>query len=161
MLLLAVLALVAAGCGGDDASDVGDETETAIVEETTEDVTEETTEDETTEGTGALGGRCAELAGISSQLAQSLSGQAGDLDDVARAFDEIADEVPDEIKADYEVLAENIGKIAEAVKGVDLQSGETPDAEAIAKLQELGSSLNSPEIQEASENISAWAEQNC
>ena len=112
-------------------------------------------------GAGALGENCAELAGIGSRLAQSLSGQAGDLDDAQALFDEVADQVPDEIKDDYEVVAENFGKIAEGLKDLDLGSGATPSAEDLQKLQELTSSLNSPEIQEASENISAWAEKNC
>ena len=160
VLLLAVLALVAAGCGGDDASDASGDTETTIVEETTGDEMTET-EDAAFDGAGALGENCAELAGIGSRLAQSLSGQAGDLDDAQALFDEVADQVPDEIKDDYEVVAENFGKIAEGLKDLDLGSGATPSAEDLQKLQELTSSLNSPEIQEASENISAWAEKNC
>ena len=160
VLLLAVLALVAAGCGGDDASDASGDTETTIVEETTGDEMTET-EDATDDGAGALGENCAELAGIGSRLAASLSGQGADLDEASELFDEIADQVPDEIKDDYEVVAENFGKIAEALKDVDLTSGATPSAEDLAKLQELTASLNSPEIQEASANISAWAEKNC
>ena len=160
VLLLAVLALVAAGCGGDDASDASGDTETTIVEETTGDEITET-EDESEDGAGALGENCAELAGIGSRLAQSLSGQAGDLDEAEELFDEIADQVPDEIKDDYEVVAENFGKIAEGLKDLDLGSGGTPNAEDLQKLQELTASLDSAEVREASENISAWAEQNC
>ena len=160
VLLLAVLALVAAGCGGDDASDASGDTETTIVEETTGDEMTET-EDAADDGAGALGENCAELAGIGSRLAQSLSGQAGDLDEAQELFDEIADQVPDEIKDDYEVVAENFGKIAEGLKDLDLGSGGTPSAEDLQKLQELTASLDSAEVREASENISAWAEQNC
>jgi len=165
MLMLALLALAAAGCGGDDSSDASADTETTVVEATTgedptddvEDLTETTGDDEI----GQLSGKCAELAGIGAKLSQSLTGQSGDLDEAARVFDEIADEVPDEIKADYEVIAENFGKIAEALKDVDLQSGEAPNAEAIAKLQQLATSMDSAEVQEASANIEAWAEKNC
>ena len=86
-----------------------------------------------TTAAGALGENCAELAGIGSRLAQSLSGQAGDLDDAQELFDEIADQVPDEIKDDYEVVAENFGKIAEGLKDLDLGSGATPSAEDLAE----------------------------
>ena len=161
VLLLAVLALVAAGCGGDDESDASGDTETAIVEETTADETTETTEETEDDGTGALGENCAELAGIGSRLAQSLSGQAGDLDEAQELFDEIADQVPEEIRDDYEVVAENFGKIAEGLKDLDLGSGATPSSEDLQKLQELTASLDSAEVREASENISAWAEENC
>jgi hypothetical protein len=159
VLLLAVLALVAAGCGGDDASDASGNTQTTVVEETTGDEMTET--DSSDDAVGALGENCAELAGIGSRLAQSLSGQSSDLDDAQALFDELADQVPDEIKDDYEVVAENFGKIAEGLKDLDLGSGGTPSAEDLAKLQELTASIDSAEVREASENISAWAEKNC
>ena len=160
LLGVAALALVAAGCGGDDSSDAsGDTTETAVVEtETTDDGT--TTDDEDIE-IGDLSGECAQFAGISSKLAQSLSGQDADLDEAARVFDEIADEVPDEIKDDYRVIADNFAKIAEALRDVDLTGGGVPDPETLAKLEELGRTLDSEEVQQASENLEAWARENC
>ena len=166
LLALAMLALVAAGCGGDDTSDTSADADSTVVTGTTgddtnevDDLTETTGEDD--DDIGQLEGKCAELAGIGAKLSQSLSGQTGDLDEASRVFDEIADQVPDEIKADYEVIAENFGKIAEALKDVDLQSGETPNAEAIAKLQQLATSFDSPEIREATANIEAWTQKNC
>jgi hypothetical protein len=87
-------------------------------------------------------------------------GNAG-LDEASELFDELASQVPDEIKADFEVIAENFAKIAEAFKDIDLAAGETPSPEDLARLQELTSSLNSTEVQQASENIEAWARENC
>ena len=166
VLLIAVLALVAAGCGGDSKNEASAVTETTVVTETTtsEDTTattdsSATSTDETS--IGDLSGECAEFAGISTKLAQSLSGQNADLESASKAFDEIADQVPDEIKADYKVIAENFAKIAEALKGVDLQSGETPGPEALAKLQQLASSMDSAEVQQASQHIEAWVQKNC
>ena len=164
LLALAMLALVGAGCGGDDTSDTSADANSTVVTETTgddtndvEDLTETTGDDDI----GQLEGKCAELAGIGAKLSQSLSGQSGDLDEASRVFDEIADEVPDEIKADYEVIAENFDKIVEALKDVDLTSGETPNAEAIAKLQQLATTFDSPELREATANIEAWTQKNC
>ena len=166
VLLIAALALVAAGCGGDSKNEASAVTETTVVTETTtsEDTTattdsSATSTDETS--IGDLSGECAEFAGISTKLAQSLSGQNADLESASKAFDEIADQVPDEIKADYKVIAENFAKIAEALKGVDLQSGETPGPEALAKLQALASSMDSVEVQQASQHIEAWVQKNC
>jgi hypothetical protein len=177
LLLVAALALVAAGCGGDDSSEAsGDATETAVVEtETTDDdgtmtddggtMTDDddgtTTDADEDIDVGDLSGECAQFAGISSKLAQSLSGQDADLDEAARVFDEIADEVPDEIKDDYRVIADNFAKLAEALQGVDLSSGAVPDPETLAKLEELGRTLDSAEVQQASENLEAWARENC
>jgi hypothetical protein len=161
LLGVAVLALVAAGCGGDDSSEAsGDATETAVVETETTDDDGTATDDEDVE-IGDLSGECAQFAGISSKLAQSLGGQDADLEEAARVFDEIADEVPDEIKDDYRVIADNFAKIAEALEGVDLTSGAVPDPETLAKLEALGQTLDSAEVQQASENLEAWARENC
>jgi cell fate (sporulation/competence/biofilm development) regulator YlbF (YheA/YmcA/DUF963 family) len=89
-----------------------------------------------------------------------MGGQDAGVENVSKLFDELADEVPDEIKADWQVLAENFGKIAEALKGVDLTSG-TPDAETLAKLQALSATLDSQKVQQASAHIEAWVTQNC
>jgi hypothetical protein len=165
---IAVLALAAAGCGGDSSNEsAADTTATTVAAETTM-TTEETTAGEETTDTGgsttgdlALGGKCKEFAGISQQLAQSLTGQTADLQQAAKIFDEIADQVPDEIKADYQVIAENFKKIAEALKGVDLTSGQAPSPEALAKLQELSASMDSPEVKQATQHIEAWVKANC
>lgn len=165
VLLIAVLALVAAGCGGDN-NEASADTETAVATETTapEDTTAATdTSATSTDSTslGDLSGECAQFAGISQKLAQSLSGQNANLEDASKAFNEIADQVPDEIKDDYQVIAENFAKIADALKGVDLQSGQTPSPEVLAKLQEVSASMDSAEVQQASQNIEAWVTKHC
>ena len=173
MIPIAVLALVAAGCGGDSNNEsAGDTTTTTVATETMTTTTEATTttkatttteESTSTDPSGdlALGGKCTEFAGISQKLSQSLSGQTADLQQAAKIFDEIADQVPDEIKADYQVIAENFKKIAEALKGVDLTSGQAPNPEALAKLQQLSQSMDSPKVQQATAHIEAWVKQNC
>lgn len=167
VLLIAVLALAAAGCGGGGSDEASGDTDTVVTEETTSTDDMTTTEDTTTETTsddadvGALTGKCAELAGLSTKLAESLGGQSGDIQSVATLFDEIADQVPDEIKADYQVLADYISKMAEALKGVDLSSTEPPSAEVLAKLQQLTTSVDTQEVQQATAHIEAWARDNC
>ena len=162
VLLVAALALVAAGCGGDDGEDSAATAETTVVEETTG-----TTEDdgsemtETDDGSTTLGGECAQFAGLSAKLSQAFAGTSPDLDSVSEVFEEVADQVPEEIRDDYEVLAANFDELADALKGIDLSSGETPSPEAIAKLQQLSSQLSTPEVQEATQNIEAWAQANC
>ena len=170
LLAVAAVALAAAGCGGGGSEEASDDADVVVTETmptevaTTDDTT--TTDDtatETSEGidTGALTGKCAELAGLGSRLAGAMSGQNAEAADVANLFDELADEVPDEIKDDWEVLARNFQKIADALKGVDLSSGETPSAEALAKLQELSATFDSQEMQDAAAHIEAWAQENC
>lgn len=164
VLLLATLALAAAGCGGDDNSEASGDTDTTVVEETTteETTTEETTtEDEASADETTLSGKCVELAGIGAKFSQAASGGNAGLEEISKLFDELAANVPDEIKDDFQVLADNYAKLAEATKGIDLSSGKQPSAEDLAKMQEVTSSLNSPEIQEASKNIQDWATKNC
>jgi hypothetical protein len=167
-LLVAALPLVAAGCGG--SSDEGSsDTATVAAEDTTteatttEDMTttEETTSDDTaTDASSALTGKCADLAGLGSKLAAAMGGQDSGVADVSQLFDDLADQVPDEIKADWQVLAQNFQKIADALKGADLSSG-TPDAATLAKLQKLATTLDSKEVQQAAAHIEAWANKNC
>lgn len=161
LLLLAVLALAVAGCGGDDSSDAVADTETTVVEETTtDDPTDdvETVPETTADELGELGGECAELAGIGARLSQSLTGQSSDLGAAADALDEIAEQVPDEIKDDYQVIAENFAEIAKALEGVDLANA---NEETLAKLQQATASLDSAEVKEATENVQAWVTANC
>ncbi len=169
VLLLAALALLAAGCGGDDGGDeAAGTTDTAVVEDsdtttTTDDDATATTDDDdsaTTGDDGVLGGECAEFAGLSAKLQQALGGSSGDLDSASEVFDELADQVPDEIREDYEVLAANFKELAEALQDVDLTSG-TPGPEDLAKLQQLSQNLDTPEVRQATENIEKWAEENC
>ena len=165
VLLLAALALAAAGCGGDESNEASGDTDTTVVEETTtEDTTEETTSEDSTETTDddvALGGKCAEFAGLGARISQAMAGGNSGLDEASELFDELASEVPDEIRADFEVIAENFAELAEVLKDVDLSAGEQPSAEDLAKLQELTASMDSAEVTKASQNIEAWVQQNC
>jgi hypothetical protein len=170
VLLLAALALVAAGCGGDDDGDSAS-SDTAVVETDAPDDGEGTmdgsTETDTTEtdaaddAEGALGGECAELAGLGAQVQNAFGNTTGDIDSVAEVLDELAERVPEEIRDDYQVLADNFKEFADVLKDVDLSSGATPDAETLAKLQEAASSMDAPEVREATANIEAWVKANC
>ncbi len=163
-LLVAALALVAAGCGGssDEASSDTTTAETTTEVTTTAEMTttQQTSTASSGAGAAALTGKCAELAGLGSKLSAAMGGQDTGVADVSQLFDELADQVPDEIKADWQVLAKNFQKIAEALKGVDLTSG-TPDAATLAKLQKLSTTLDSQAVQQAAAHIEAWAKKNC
>jgi hypothetical protein len=43
----------------------------------------------------------------------------------------------------------------------DPQSGEAPNEEQMALLEEMGERFEDSELQEATENIQAWFEENC
>jgi hypothetical protein len=171
LLVIASFALFVfafAGCGGDDDSSASEETtltETTTTEETTEEETteEETTETEDTDTTEtsasddfATSENCQEFAQIGSEISSALTGTT-DPDQIKEAFDELAAAAPDEIKADFETLADYMTQIADALQGVDLSSGQTPDPSALAKLQAIDATAATA----AGTNISKWVTENC
>ena len=165
-LLLAALALFVAGCGGDDGSDSAS-SDTAVVETdsaddgTATDSSDDATATDAAEDDGELGGECLQFADLGAKLQAAVGSGGGDIDSVTEVFDELADRVPEEIRDDYQVLADNFKEFAEALEGVDLSSGATPDADTLAKLQEAAASMERPEVQQASQNIQAWVAANC
>jgi hypothetical protein len=149
----ALFAFAFTGCGGDDESAATETTatETTTTEETETEATEteatETEETEETETTDtsessdfASAENCQEFAQIGAQVSGALTGTT----DV------------DQIKADFQTLADYMTQVAEALQGVDLTS-PNPDPQALAKLQ----ALDSAAATQASTNISKWVAENC
>ncbi len=169
-VLAALLLVVAAGCGGssDEAAD------DAVIETTSGSGEDEMTDDEamseeesSDEGSvGDLGGfdiadeDCLELAQAGAKIAQAAN-PSGDFDaeGVAAFYEDLAANAPEEIQDDLLVFADYMEEVAQAFQGIDLSSGETPSPEDLQALQALGNI--GPEVQEASENLSAWATENC
>lgn len=169
VLALGALALVAAGCGGDESSDAVAET-TAVEETMTEEtMTEEMTTDDGATSTGEidlgnLSEDCLSLAAVGAKFAaafEATSGSPAGLDDSVKYFEELVDAAPDEIKDDLDLLAGAIVEIAKALEGVDLSGASAPSPEVLAKLQEVGKTFEDPALKEASANIEAWTSENC
>ena len=164
---LAGLTLLAAGCGG-GSSDTAAETtttETTTTETTTtEESTTESTEtsEESTDTTGssdfASAENCQEFAQLSAKISDAFSGADQDLEGVADQLNQLASVAPDEIKSDFETLADGYGQIADAVG--NLKAGETPSADDLAKLSQLGTEW-STKMTTAATNIATWAQENC
>jgi hypothetical protein len=165
--VVCVLALAGAACGGGDEESAGD-TDTVTLETTTDETTTEETDTDETETDETVGDSlasedCQELINASASLSRAFgsAGAESDLEDVSTFFDEFAEEAPDEIREDFQVLADAYEAYAEAIEGIDLQSGQTPDPEALQQLQEALTSIDQEEVTAASERISAWANDNC
>jgi hypothetical protein len=164
LALLGAVALLAAGCGGGDSESAADETtiETTTEADTDTDTTEDTGEmtDEDTDLSAFASEDCLQLAQVGARFSESMSG-TGDVGDVETFFQELADKAPDEIADDLRVLAEAMGEYAEAFQGIDLTGAAAADPETIQKLQELAAKFDDEKYVQASENIQAWAEENC
>jgi hypothetical protein len=166
VLAVVLLALAAAGCGGgdDESSASGDTTVTeSVTDETT---TEETTTAEETTDTGDLSGiladeDCLALAGIGATIAQAYAGGAGTAGEGTAELQALVDKVPDEIRADVQVIAEWYADYAAKLEDIGIQAGETPSADQLQQLQAALASFDQQELTQASERLSAWASENC
>ena len=168
-ILVLALALVAAGCGGsDDESSAADETtiEETLTEDTT---TEETTTEDAAPTTDAdfnfADEDCQSLVaaylGVSQAFAAAAGGSDDELAEQAEAFSEFADDVPEEIRADVETLADAYGQYIAVLQDAGLEPGEIPSAEQAQELSEALASVGTEDVTAASERLSAWTTENC
>ncbi len=161
------LAIAGAGCGGNDESSAN--TDTAVVTETTAEETttegttteETTTEETTTDASGGLAsGDCLDLVNASAALGQAFAsvGASGN-PDVSTFFDQF--DAPDEIKDDFQVLADAYAEYAAAVKDIGLEAGKTPTADQLQQFQQALAAIDQQAVTAASDRISVWADANC
>jgi hypothetical protein len=159
-LLVMALALVAAGCGGgDDESSASDDT---TIEETTtsEDTTDETSSDGDDDVAGILGDEdCVALASVGATFAQAVTGATDE--EAVEALQDLADNVPDEIRADVQIVADWFAEYSAKLQDIGLDAGTTPSAQQLAELQAALTATNQEELTAASERLSAWASENC
>jgi hypothetical protein len=169
---LTATVLVAAGCGGNGKSAATTTTTTTVSTPTTTSATTTATTSgaqTTTTSTSSSGlaniataANCSQLAGLATGLAQAIAGAGStDVDKISKLLQEFAARTPADIRPDFERVAAAYAKIVDALKGVDLSSGKAPSAAEIAKLTKLGTELNTPELQKADANITAWAQTHC
>lgn len=157
-LVVLVLALAGVSCGGGD--EASGTTDTTATETTTTDET--TTDETTTDGTdGLASGECEELVNASAELAQAFAaaGGTGDFGQASEFFDRF--DAPEEIRADFRILADAYAQYAEALQDIGLEAGQTPTAEQLQQFQQALASIDQPNVAAASERISTWVNQNC
>ena len=167
-ILVLALALVAAGCGGDDESSASDDT---TIEET---LTDETTDETTTDDGDSTDADadfdfadedCQSLVAAYLGVSQAFAAAAGATDDElqeqAEAFSEFADDVPEEIRADVQTLADAYGQYIAVLQDAGLEPGEIPSAEQAQELSEALESVGTADVTAASERLSTWTTENC
>ena len=171
---VAALMLVAAGCGGSSSISEGGTTATIEAADTTAADTTGGTDtsgtdtsgiDTTSTGDVSIEG-CTKLTDLSVKFSQALaeasSGSgAPDLQATAKAYEDFADEVPEEIRDAFRTIAAAFGTYADVLGDLDLSSGKTPDAKTMQKLAEAAQKLDNTELTAASAEIEAWAKKNC
>jgi hypothetical protein len=169
-LTMLALAFLASGCGGGSKEAASTTTEATVPATTEAATTRATTTPAVTTAqattTTNLGGvasakNCKELADLGQKFSAAFSGAAGaqDLEKEAKLLKEFADRTPSHVRPAFEVLADYMSKIADAAGG--LQTGETPDAATLAKLQKLATEIDQQRLTKASKDITAWVQRNC
>lgn len=176
-LLVAMAVFLAAGCGGssNDTAESAATTDTAVTEttpttETTSsgDTTssDDTTTSDTDTSVAGLSEGCQELADMSEEFAKALGaagagGPDADMESTAKAYEAFAEQAPEEIRDAFKTVAAAFAQYADALEGIDLSSGETPDPATIAKLAQAAQSLDDEGLTEANAQISTWVSENC
>lgn len=174
LVVLALLAFGAAGCGGGSNSAADTSTTTTTSESTTTEeatttetnATETETESTSTEASGFNfgSGDCRKLAEAGANLSQSFSSASTDkekLEQAKQLYQSFVDKAPSEIKPDLQVLADAYSKIVDAVGNLNVKPGETPDAATIQKFQEALASIDNVKVRKASEHLTSWVTSNC
>jgi len=110
----------------------------------------------------ATAANCRQLADLSSRLSTAMQGtDANDVKKQAALLKQFADKTPSDIRPDFETVAADYAKIADAVQGLHLKQGSVPDPKALLKLEKLSTSIDMQKLTSASANIGAWAQKNC
>jgi hypothetical protein len=160
-----LLAAAACGGGGNKSAAQTQAAATTTQETATTDTTATepaTTQTDTSAPDFASAANCREFAALGAKVSQALGGAGGsNIQNTKQLMNEFADKAPGEIRDDFKVIADAYGKIADALKDVNLKPGAQPSAEAIAKLQKLGQEIDQPRLQKANTNITAWVQKNC
>ena len=161
---LGALVVVLAGCGGG-----GHKASTTTTSSSTTTAAAKTTATTTAApGTAsALSGlatsaNCRQLADLGNKFSEALKGtDSNDVKKEAELLKEFASKTPSEIRPDFETVAADYSKIAEALQGVNLKQGSVPNPAALLKLEKLATSIDTQALAKASANIGAWAQKNC
>ena len=172
----AALILAAAGCGGSSSKSSTPAPATTTTESTdtsgsstdtsgTDTTSTTTTEDTGTSSTsdGKLTKNCLDFAGASSKIGAALAAGAsgGDTGDLKAYFGALADKAPGDVKAAFQTFADAFGKYADAIKNSGYKSGEQPTPAQIQALQQAATSINTPEVRQASTTVQAWVDGGC
>ena len=155
---LGALVVALAGCGGGGHKSTATTTTTAAAAKTA------TTATTAVSGLSGLAtsANCRQLADLSNQFSAAMQGtDPNDVKKQAALLKQFADKTPSDIRPDFETVAADYAKIADAVQGLHLKQGSVPDPKALLKLEKLSTSIDMQKLTSASANIGAWAQKNC
>jgi hypothetical protein len=161
------LSLSLTACGGDDSDslssisdEAGDTADDAVVDDATDDSGDIDLDDlEDLDDLADMAGVDEICLGGAYLAAGMMGGLTGETDtDATEYFEEYADQVPEEIRDDFGVVAEFWAKYSSILAEYDNDFSKLAmDEDAMAELE----ALSTPEVEAANENVSAWFDENC
>ncbi len=164
-LLAAVISAAGCGGGGSKTTTTTTTTTTTAASTTAKTAAGTTSPSVSSSGAAALGalasaGNCKSLLDLGTAISSAMSGTGNvDVQKEAQLLEQFAQKVPASIKPDFQTIADDVKKIADALGNYKV--GSTPSPAQIAKLQSLSTSINTAQLTKASEDISTWAAANC
>ncbi len=171
--------LILGACGGDDdkesdgdaATSAADDTQDSDTETTgsPDDIDGDTEPSIDIDGGGSFNSaECQELADAFNQegLSDAVTGLNGDptaqLEEGAERLAAAAEDAPEEIREDIEILAEVYGELAAASGDIDWEGVQAGDASSIAALTQFaGIYANNPDLISASTNLATYVAETC
>ena len=157
-LLLFLLALAAAGCGGGGKKS----TTAAAVEPATSSAGTTQSADTTTAGATSTtkSKSCKQLTTLANRVSAAFSNSnPKNIQKNAKILKQFADQTPDQIRPDFELLADDVQKIADSLRGVKNPNSPTPAERQ--KIQQAAAQINQAKLTAAIRHISTWSQQNC
>jgi hypothetical protein len=175
MALGAVVAVVAAGCGGSStptttAKKVAAKTPTTTVSKPLSvTMTAPSTSTKTASASGtpsfASAGNCTALSGVGEQFAKAMtsatSGGKFNLNAAVKAYQNLANAAPAAIRPDIQELAAAFSSYASALNKVGYKFGSVPTASQITALESASKDLSASKLASASKALETWAVKNC
>jgi hypothetical protein len=107
---------------------------------------------------------CAEMAVAFSGLSGAFAaGSEGEVEEMEAFFEDAVDNVPDDLRDDFEVYARTIGDYIQILRDAGFEDGDfnPNDPAALAVITQAMAALSTPEMQAAGESISAFFANNC
>lgn len=103
----------------------------------------------------------AAFVSVSTAFAGAVTGAAPDFSGELEGFSELAESVPDEIRADVEILAAAYEEYVDVVREAGIEAGAIPTAEQAQQLQEALRDVGREDVSAAGERLSSWTNENC
>jgi|GEM_PF-1978284 outer membrane murein-binding lipoprotein Lpp len=168
MALACLLTLGAVACGSKKSSDAVNADSGAFAEKQSDSGGTSSTSKDTSLASGldALGasGECLQTSLAYAALLLEPLGFAGgasqdDLNQFEQQTQDLKAKIPDEIKGEFETVADAYKAYGDELKGLDFSDLLNPDTQK--KLEDASAQINSPEVKAAQDKIEAYFKDKC